>query len=229
MKKYQNLLFDLDDTLLDYGTAEKHALIQLFQSLNIDATFTLLSDFKQTNIARWKQFEKGAISWENLMTHMFDEFIKQRCRRQVPGQATTRHFLKLLSQQPDTLPGAKQLLQNLKKRHYHIYGVTNGVQQVQAQRLQHAGLAPFFDDLFVSQTIGNQKPAKAVFDYVFTHSSAVPQASLMIGDSLSSDIQGGINAQVDTLWFNSRHLANPTTLKPTYEVHSFKQLQELLA
>ncbi|MFC2672685.1 HAD-IA family hydrolase, partial [Limosilactobacillus vaginalis] len=99
---------------------------------------------------------------------------------------------------------------------------------VQDQRLKDAKLLQYFDDIFISQVIGLQKPNKEMFDFVLQHINGHRNNTLMIGDSLSSDIQGGINAHLDTVWFNPHSLHNSTRLKPTFEIHRLTELKAIL-
>src|SRR5690606_32564259 len=112
---------------------------------------------------------------------------------------------------------------------FQLYIVTNGVPETQYKRLKNAKLDHYFKHIFVSVEIGYQKPMKEFFDYVFERIPDVKlEETLIIGDSLSSDIQGGINAGIDTCWFNRNRKQNQSPFKPTYEIHDLKELYSII-
>lgn len=119
-------------------------------------------------------------------------------------------------------------MQYLKENNYSVYAVTNGQKLVQDKRLKDSQLLQYFSGIFISQIIGFQKPKKEMFDYVLAKINGQQTNTLMIGDSLSSDVQGGINAHLDTVWFNPHSLHNPTRITPTFEIHRLTELKTIL-
>ena len=228
MVHYQNLLFDLDDTLLDYGIAEDHSLKQLFTDFNLKLTPNVKRTFQEYNVGMWQRYERNELTWDQLMDHLFADYFKVYHKLNVPGGKTIKTYLTYLSNNHQLIPGTRTLLEYLKNKNYRIFAVTNGQKIVQDKRLKDAHLLQYFNDVFISQVIGVQKPSKEMFDYVLKQIDGNSTSTLMIGDSLSSDIQGGVNAHLDTVWFNPHSLHNTTRLKPTYEVHRLTELKELL-
>ena len=228
MTAYQNILFDLDDTLLDYGAAESHALKQLFSDFNLKLTPTVKQTFQNYNVGMWQRFERNELTWDQLMEHLFADYFKAYHQLNVPGRETIQTYLKYLSNNHQLVSGTRTVMEYLKQKKDHVYAVTNGQKIVQDQRLKDAKLLQYFDDIFISQVIGLQKPNKEMFDFVLQHINGHRNNTLMIGDSLSSDIQGGINAHLDTVWFNPHSLHNSTRLKPTFEIHRLTELKAIL-
>ena len=138
------------------------------------------------------------------------------------------HYEALLESGHYFVPGAPELLEELYPR-YELYLISNGNLRTQEGRLKSAGISPFFKGIFISEVIGVNKPAKAFFDACFT---AIPgfrrEDALIVGDSLSSDILGGINAGVRTCWFNPDGIPLSGSVRPDYEIHALGELPALL-
>jgi len=126
------------------------------------------------------------------------------------------------------MEGAMELVQTLAPL-YELYIVTNGTTETQYKRLGDSGLSPYFKDIFISGEIGSRKPMKAFFDHCFEKAPHLsPEDVLIIGDSLSSDIQGGNNAGIDACWMNAENKINDTSAVPTYEIHKLAELYDIL-
>ena len=127
------------------------------------------------------------------------------------------------------LPGARELLDYLKARGYRLFLASNGVAATQYSRLAGAGIGSYFDALFISELAGCPKPDPAYFAWCFAQISNFDRAkTLMIGDSLTSDILGGIRAGIDTLWLNRRGGTAPPALRPSYEVTDLESIRRIL-
>lgn len=227
MSKYQTLLFDVDDTLLDFSAAEDEALHRLFAENGLDLTDEVEKHYREINGALWSAFERGEISREEIVNTRFELLFKEY-GKQVDGKQLGERYQHFLAENHDFIDGAYNLIQGLANQ-YDLYIVTNGVTATQYKRLKDSGLYPFFKEVFVSEDTGYQKPMKEYFDYVFEHISTFDQNStLIIGDSLSSDIQGGLNAGIDTCWFNPQHKVNKTSVQPKYEIARLEYLQAIL-
>ena len=126
------------------------------------------------------------------------------------------------------MPQAKQLLADLSASH-DIYVVTNGIAKTQHRRLNESGLAPYFTNVFASETVGVQKPNPGFFDYVAHNIQGFSKdQSLVIGDSLTSDIKGANLYGLDSVWFNPTHQPNTIRLKPTYEIEHLLRLEAIV-
>ncbi len=226
MKQYQTLLFDIDDTLLDFTAAEDHALRCLFEKYHLVLTDEMNHFYKKMNRQLWSSFERGEIEKEQLLHSRFP-ILFQQLGLTVDGVHLDNLYRHYLEQSAVLIDGAEQLIKQLAN-HYDLYIVTNGVARTQTIRLKNAGLTNYFKGVYISETIGYQKPMKEFFNRVFEN---IPKhemyKTLIIGDSLSSDIQGGFNVGIDTCWFNPKS-AKVSIQNPTYEIQHLTALVEIL-
>jgi len=227
LKKYKTLFFDADDTLLDFGAAESLALRLLFKDQKITLTAELEAHYKELNQGLWRAHEEGKIERDELLNTRFSLLFK-KYGKEVDGVLLEENYRMYLEEGNQLVNGALELMKELKKK-YDLYIVTNGVSKTQDRRLRDSGLHPFFKNVFVSEDTGYQKPMKEYFDYVFAR---IPNFSLehglIIGDSLSSDIKGGMLAGLDTCWFNPKVKPNNTEIQPTYQIQTLEELFQIL-
>ena len=227
--KYRYLLCDLDGTLFDFEAGEKLALETMWKRYNIPNTPETIQAYQRINHRVWSQFEKGEITLAYLKGIRFVELF-QELGIEGDGKAASYEFLEELGHYdipyPDTLP----LLKELKSRGYYIAVITNGVSSVQNSRLSVSQAAQYFDKVFISEDYAPlHKPEKAFFDLVFKEVGITDKSqSVVIGDSLASDITGGINANIDTVWFNPKNAPGNPNIKPTYEINKITQLLDIL-
>jgi 2-haloacid dehalogenase len=227
MQKYQTLLFDVDDTLLDFGAAEKLALRLLFEEHHFSLTTEIEEHFKTINQSLWRAYEEGKMDRDEVVNTRFSILFKEY-GKEVDGELLEKNYRSYLEEGHQLIDGALVLIKALHNQ-YNLYIVTNGFSDTQERRLRDSGLYPFFKDIFVSENTGFQKPMKEFFDYVFAripHFNA--EQALIIGDSLSSDIKGGILAGIDTCWFNPKMKQNHTDLNPTHQIQTLDELYQLL-
>lgn len=227
MKKYQTLLFDIDDTLLDFGAAEKESLELLFKEKNMELTADMESHYKEINQGLWRAFEEGKIARDEVVNTRFSLFFKAY-GKEVDGALLDARYRSYLEEGHHLIKGAFELITSLHAQ-YDLYIVTNGVSKTQYKRLRDSGLFPLFKDIFVSEDTGFQKPMKEYFDYVFARIPGFSaDSTLIIGDSLSSDIKGGNLAGIDTCWFNPRMKVNDTEIVSSYEIKELDELYQVL-
>ncbi|HDR4907160.1 TPA: YjjG family noncanonical pyrimidine nucleotidase [Bacillus cereus] len=227
MKKYKTLLFDVDDTLLDFQKAEKVALRVLFEEKGIPLTDEIEARYKKINKGLWDAFEKGELSSNEVVNTRFSLLFKEY-GEEVDGILLENNYRNYLEEGNQLMQGAFEFINQIQGE-YELYIVTNGVSKTQDKRLRNAGLHSLFKDVFVSEDTGFQKPMKEYFDYVFERiPNFAPEEGLIIGDSLSADIKGGYVAGIDTCWFNPERKLNDSGIIPTYEVHNFEELEALL-
>ncbi|MBB3111818.1 2-haloacid dehalogenase [Paenibacillus phyllosphaerae] len=227
MKRYDTLLFDVDDTLLDFRAAEKLALRLLFEAQQMALTEELEAAYRTINQGLWRDFEEGRISREEVLNTRYARLF-QAFGQEVDGILMEQKYRGFLEEGNQLIIGAMELVTRLQPD-FDLYIVTNGVSKTQDKRLRSSGLHPFFKDVFVSEATGYQKPMKEYFDYVFARipNLALPR-TLIIGDSLTADIKGGQLAGLDTCWFNPERKANATGIEPTYEIHGWDELDQIV-
>ena len=224
----RNVLFDLDDTLFDFHKAEKIALTKTLVHFGIDPTEETLALYSTINTAHWKRLELGEISREEVKVGRYRELFKTIGVECDPVKATA-YYESMLAIGHYFMPGAPELLEELYRK-YRLYIVSNGTAKVQEGRIGSSGIAKYMDGIFISQILGANKPDKQFFDICFAE---IPDFSLsetvIIGDSLSSDIKGGINAGITTVWFNPKGIENDNDIKPDYTIKELSEVPGLLS
>ena len=224
----RNVLFDLDDTLFDFHKAEKIALTKTLMHFGIDPTEETLALYSTINAAHWKRLELGEISREEVKVGRYRELFKTIGVECDPVKATA-YYESMLAIGHYFMPGAPELLEELYGK-YRLYIVSNGTAKVQEGRIGSSGIKKYMDGIFISQILGANKPDKQFFDICFAE---IPDFSLsetvIIGDSLSSDIKGGINAGIITVWFNPKGIENDNDIKPDYTIKELSEVPGLLS
>lgn len=224
--RYDFCLFDADDTLLDFKAEQLIAFRATFRQYGYPYhEQEMLRVYNQINHRLWAAFEKGEIRKQDIIDRrfqeLFDHFGINGDSR--PFSVSYQDNLGLLGGIAE--PGAMELIRALAGR-TRLFVVTNGMKDTQEQRMRRSGLAPYFEEMFISDTLGVRKPEKGFFDIVFSRISGFePQRALLIGDSLSSDMAGGENAGIDTCWYNKLGERNTEAVPVTYEV---KKLADIL-
>ena len=220
------LLLDLDDTILDFHKAERIALSKTIREFGVDPTEEVLGRYHVINKWHWEQLEKGTMTRAEILVNRFAVLFEEQGIA-VDAAACAKAYEKNLSIGHYFLPGAEEAVDSLSKK-YRLFLVSNGTASVQKGRMTSANLYRFFEKVFVSQEIGHTKPSRAYFDACFAQIPGFdPEKAIIVGDSLSSDIQGGINAGIKTVWINPDHKPCGDT-KPDYELEALHQLPALL-
>ncbi len=223
---YTTLYFDLDNTLLDFSAAEAKAITELLRLYGIEPKPEYISLYSKINLRFWERFERSEIRRDEIFEGRFREFTKKIGAKVDTKKMSDDYFL-LLSEGHDILEGAKDVLKYVKDKGYTVCITTNGVSKTQHKRIHDSGLQKFFDFVIISEDTGHQKPEKAYFDYVISHTPEKDRTKiLVIGDSLTSDILGGINSGIDTCWLNLK--GKPAEYKPTYEIRNISELLSIL-
>ncbi|MDR2464918.1 MAG: YjjG family noncanonical pyrimidine nucleotidase [Streptococcaceae bacterium] len=222
----KTILFDLDNTLLDFSKAEAEALKQVYEKYEIPLTEETIEVYENINAKLWEANEAGLLSRSELFSQRFTTVFTQLGKPIESGRMIDDEYRRLLSESAHLIEGAGELLTELKTAGHPLYIVTNGTPKVSRPRIEKSGIASFFKDVFVSEEIGTNKPSKAFFDYVFEHIPESSNDAVIVGDSLSSDIKGGIDAGIQTIWFNPLSIQNDSGIVPDYEI---KNLKEILA
>ena len=221
------LFLDLDDTILDFHKAERIALSKTLEDFRLEPTEDVLIQYHIINKQHWERLEKGELTRDQVLEGRFRVLFSQ-LGRSVDADAVARAYECNLGIGHYFLPGALEAVERLHGK-YRLFLASNGTASVQHSRLTSAGLYSYFEKVFVSQEIGYNKPSKEYFHACFAQIPGFdPSKAMMVGDSLTSDILGGIQAGIKTCWINPSHLPARGDIPADYEIESLSQLEELL-
>lgn len=220
------LLLDLDDTILDFHKAERIALSKTLRDHGLEPSEQVLTLYHEINKWHWNQLELGKMNREQVLLGRFTTLFRE-LGQEEKGADCAESYEENLALGHHFLPGAEEALKRLFGK-YRLFLMSNGTAKVQKGRLTSANLYRFFEQVFISQEIGYNKPEKAFFDTCFARIPGFRQErALMVGDSLTSDIQGGINAGVKTVWVNPEG-RSWDRIRPDYEIRGLGELETLL-
>lgn len=224
---YPYLLFDADNTLFDFDQAERNAHLLLCRAHGLAFSEEGYQLYHKCNADLWRDFDRGLCTKEYLLVERFRRYLAITGERADP-EALNRDHLRALGEGAMLLPGAEELCRVLSREH-RLYLLTNAVASVQKARFANSAIAPYFQGVFISEEVGVGKPDPAYFDYVF---HAVPglarDNALVIGDSLTSDIQGANNAGLPCCWFNPKGQPRPQGLRIDYEIRALEELYAIV-
>jgi len=228
MAKYYCILFDADNTLLDFDAAESKALADTLRNYGIEPDAETVQTYRTINEELWRQLEKGQLRRDKLMAERFTRFLKA-VDAAGNGAEMNKFYLDQLSTHPDlAAPNVLDVLKELSEV-ATLAVVTNGFDRVQSRRVAESGMKDFIEEVFVSEKLDSEKPNRKIFDAALRSLGVENREHvLMVGDSLTSDIQGGINAGLDTCWYNPNHTENPGKVCPTYEISNLEELYPLV-
>lgn len=229
MGKIKVVLWDIDGTLLNFEEAEKHAVRTCFSNFQMGVcTDEMLKDYNVLNLTYWKRLERGEITKKEVLEGRFHEFFKKYQLNDELVPAFNQEYQLRLG---DTICFYEHALETVQALRGKVlqYAVTNGTKTAQDRKLANSGLNKLLDGVFISDEIGIEKPMAGFFDAVFAQIGPYKKNEIMIvGDSLTSDMQGGVNAGIVTCWFNQGKMANDTQLKIDYEITDLGKVPELV-
>lgn len=225
--KYDTLLFDADNTLWDFDLSEKFALFKVLGEESIEYQPELLATWHSVNKLCWLQLEEGLLSAEDLRWVRWERFFEQLGKTGNYADMGERYSMHL-GTTDFMIPGAKLLLEKLSAQRT-LAMVTNGLKEVQRKRLLNTNIADYFDAIIISDEIGISKPHTAFFDHTFSElNQPDKKTTLMIGDSLSSDILGGNNYGLDTCWFNPQRKEANSGVVPRFTIKTLEDLWQVV-
>lgn len=226
MKKYQYIIFDIDNTLLDFSRSEYYALQKVFATYGVVFNEKTFKQYKEINHDLWDQLEDGKISKDIVLKERFKRFFLAN-NIVVDGVLVDEQYRHFLEERNDIMSGSIELLEQLKSNGYVVFAGTNGVGKTQRKRLANAGITHLFDELYISEEVGFEKPDARFFDYIFNDSQLKDLSQVvMIGDSLSSDIEGANRVGIDSIWFSNGAETSEKTY--TYKVDALKDVLALV-
>jgi YjjG family noncanonical pyrimidine nucleotidase len=226
-KHYPWLWFDADGTLFDYNLAEVTALRKTFESLSLAFEDGYLDMYRDINHGLWQALERQEIAQDVLRVRRFELLLEKLSLDGSPDEMSTA-YVEQLGLCTDLMDGAYEVLQTFHKTS-RIAIVTNGLQAVQRSRLQLSKIRDFISEIIISEEVGAAKPHVAFFSVAAARTGSPPKSDvLIIGDSLTSDIQGGVDYGIDTCWYNPTSEPRPDHLSIAYEIRQLSQLLEII-
>ncbi len=222
------VLLDIDDTILDFQSAEAAALRRTFGAMGICADDGLIARYSDINRSQWELLEEGVLTRDQVLVRRFELLFEEYGIPHSGAEATERYENELCRGHW-FMPGAQELLRTLSGA-CRLFLVSNGSEKVQEARLASAGIAGFFEQIFISEVLGAEKPTREFFDRCF---AAIPDfdpaRAILVGDSLSSDIRGAKNAGLLSCWYNHRRRPGRPDISPDFEIRELSELPPLLA
>lgn len=229
MAKYKYLLWDVDGTILDFEIAEEVAIKGLFHQFGLgECTDEMLETYSKINRRYWQALERGEMEKEEILVGRFRDFFENEgLNTKIAADFNEAYQLAL----GDTIVVCDDALDIIKKQKetYELGIITNGTAVAQRKKLKKSGLDTLIDHVFISEIVGYEKPNVKFFDRVISEMNIEDLSQvLIIGDSLTSDIQGGINTGIDTCWYNPKELKNESSISPTYTIKNLHELESIL-
>lgn len=226
---YQYVFWDIDGTVLDFLASEACAIRALFQKYNIGVcSDEMLGLYSGINAKYWQMLERNELTKAEILIGRFREFFEKIGVDVSLAENFNKDYQLALGDYVVFVDKAKEILLSQKGK-YTLVAVTNGTKVAQEKKLRLSGLDKIFDAIFISECVGAEKPNKAFFDYVFEKLGITNKNEvLLIGDSLTSDMKGGVLAGVDTCWFNPEHKPNTLDIAVTYEIDDLGKLAEIV-
>lgn len=227
MKKYTTILWDLDQTLLNFDLSMEHALQAVFNQYGMTIDEEITARYDAINRSYWLRLESGELTKEQVTVGRFRTLFEELVVTHVAPEQINADYQRELGNVYFYMDGAKELVTLLREKGYRQYVVTNGVNSTQASKMKRSGLDRIMDGVFVSELMGYPKPRKEYFDACFAALPGVTREEcILVGDSLTSDMRGAENAGVASCWFNPAGRAKDVEVRTDYEI---RRLEELLA
>lgn len=221
------VLLDLDNTILNFNRAEHRALGRALGAQGLPFNDEIAALYHEINNRHWEMLEDGLLTRSEVLVQRYEALFRTLG---LPGDAekTQTLYEGYLAEGHWFMPGAEELLQSLSGN-YRLFICSNGVQFVQDGRIKSAGIAPYFEKIFISENMDGNKPEARFFDQCFREIPGFDRSrAIILGDSLSSDIRGGINAGILTCWYNPQGRKNTGPIKPDYEIRELSEFEALL-
>jgi putative hydrolase of the HAD superfamily len=230
--KYKHLFFDLDHTLWDFDANAKATLTDLYTIFELDKKIAapfeeLYRKYLYHNEILWDRYHNGLITADDLKwKRMYRTLLDFKIGDEQLSKDMSGRFLDLLPTKKILFPHTIEILEYLKAKEYSLHLITNGFEKTQWSKINNSGLAQYFTHMITSEASNSLKPKKEIFDYALNKAGAALAESIMLGDNLDADIQGAINAGMDSVFVN--HINASTILRPTYIIYHLKELEVIL-
>jgi 2-haloacid dehalogenase len=227
VSKREVVFMDADETLFDFRKAEAFALERSFAQFGLELSEGSFRDYDEINKGLWLKLERGETTQASLKTERF-RLLFERLHADLDPALFGAAYIAWLSRASFLLEGAEEICAYLGSR-YRLAIITNGIQEVQAPRIDASSIRGCLSGVVISEAVGCSKPSPRIFERAAELLDFHDKAGMiMVGDSLSSDIQGGINYGIDTCWANLGAVKNETSIVPSFEIRSLGELRFIL-
>lgn len=224
---YKTVLFDLDDTIFDFHKAEAIAVRKTLDEFGIDSCDENVALYSRINAEQWQLLESGRFTRQQILVRRF-ELLFEQLGVDAAVEKVNNTYKRHLSLGHYFMPGAEEMIKRLC-RDYELYIVSNGNISVQEGRIKSSGIAKYFKEIFISEKVGYDKPSKKFFDICFEKiPGLIKEKTIIVGDSLTSDIKGGNNAGIEACWYNPRGRERIEGINVDYEIRHLKEIYEIL-
>lgn len=228
MGNFTTILWDVDDTLLDFPYSERYALTACFHAFGKQITEKIIERYSQINTSFWKRLELGEITKNELLPGRFEALFQEYDIHDIDVEEFRSRYQDELGNVCRYRDDSLDICTDLRKQ-FKQYVITNGVTATQKKKLELSGLGGVMDGSFISEEIGVPKPQKEYFDYCLSHIEEQDKSRiLVVGDSLSSDIKGGVQAGIPTCWYRPKGSVNNTEFHPDYEISDLHEIYAIL-
>lgn len=227
MIKY--ILWDIDGTLLNFDLAEDKSIRQSFEYFNLGkCSDELLADYKKINMKYWKALERGEIGKKEVLEGRFREFFNKYGIDNKIIRQFNEYYQRALASTGEFNPHAYEVVDYFQGK-YRQFAATNGTKVAQDGKLKKSGLDKILEKVFISEEVGFEKPSIGFFDRIFSYTNDFDKQSyVIIGDSLTSDIQGGVNSGIKTIWFNPKKIEKNIDISCDFIISSLDELKDIL-
>jgi len=228
---YKDLFFDLDHTIWDFELNSKETLWDLHQKYALEAKGindfdVFYSNYSVHNHRLWDRYTKGFIKQEELRwKRIYLSLLDYKIADEALSKEMSIDYLDILPNKKNLFPYTTEILEYLKSKDYSMHLITNGFESVQFKKIKNSNLADYFTEVITSEASNSLKPNKEIFEYALKASGAKLETSIMIGDNESADIQGAINAGMDSIFVN--HLQIQPTVPATHTITHLKELEDI--
>ncbi len=224
---YTTILLDADMTIWDFEASEKYALRDVVTGLGVAMTDEIMQHYQEVNAALWHAFDLKQVTREELKAQRFMDLLKF-VGKEADAAELNQKYQERLGSYSIMLPGAEEMCKTLAE-HGTLYILTNGMHTAQTGRFNQSPIKPYIKEMFISEDMGCQKPDKEYYDQVFAAIGLTDKTqAVMVGDSLTSDIQGGINGGIDTIWYNPNHKPTNPQIMPTHIAYTMDEIVNLI-
>ena len=227
--RYDTVLWDIDNTLLDFQAAQRRGIEEGLKLFDRQAEDAQIAVYDRINLKYWEMLERGEVTKRELELARFRDFFAAIGAEEIDVESFNDHYKNALAYEPVLIEGAQDICAALQKMGVRQYAVTNGDPFIQRNKIELSGLDRYFDEIFISEELGVVKPKKEFFIKAaerIAHYCA--EQTIIIGDSLTSDMRGGVNAGIDRCWYNPKHVPCTADFPIQYEIARLSEAEEII-